>query len=150
MSSPPEVVLVDRLDLQVALDLLTKITPPPRYGKAAVFRLAQALAERSEWEHLDGTVCVAGHRADARCAEGGGPVRIRKAAASKRAACINKEMPMGDADVKAAVVEAVRGFDFGDYGLDSLDELKDEQWVPDLAQAVVDRIARHAAARAEG
>lgn len=32
---------------------------------------------RPQWEHEDGTLCVAGHTADLICAEGGGPVRQR-------------------------------------------------------------------------
>ncbi len=37
-----------------------------------------------------------------------------------------------------AIAEAIRTFDFGNYGLDVVDEVKDEDWVNDLAQHIRD------------
>ena len=36
------------------------------------------------------------------------------------------------------IAEAIRSFDFDDYGLDDLEEIKDLDWVDDLAQHIWD------------
>jgi hypothetical protein len=39
-------------------------------------------------------------------------------------------------DQLSRIVSAIRSFNFGNYGLDMLDEIKDEEWLTDLATHV--------------
>lgn len=35
------------------------------------------------------------------------------------------------------IEEAIRDFSFSDYGMDDVDEIKNEEWVPDLATHII-------------
>ncbi|MFI6889166.1 hypothetical protein [Streptosporangium canum] len=95
MSNPPTYALVNTDDLQLIVNLVQLVGLPRKTVKAAVTRLAQAFDEPLVWEHVvDGTICVAGHRAGLRCAESGDLIRLRPSTVHLETVATNdKEIP---------------------------------------------------------